>query len=380
MIPRTIFQPDHEMYRDSVRRFLEAEAVPHHDRWEKAGQVDREFWHKAGEVGLLCPTMPEEYGGAGADFLYSVIVWEELAALGLTGPGFPTHSDIVTPYIIRKGTEEQKQKYLPRCVTGEIVTAISMTEPSAGSDLMGIKTQAVRTGDHYVINGSKIFTSNGQLADLFIVVCKTDPSAGAKGFSLFLVEADSPGFSRGANLEKIGLKAQDTSELFFQDVSVPKENLLGGEGNGFKILMQELAQERLYVAVTALTSAEAVLEETVRYTKERHAFGRAIATFQNTQFKLAGMAAKISATRVFIDKCMELHLEGGLDAVTAAKAKLLCTELQGEVMDECVQLHGGYGYMWEYPVARAYADARVSRIVGGTNEIMKLIIGRALLD
>lgn len=380
MIPRYVFDSDHEMFRDTVRKFLEAEAVPHHAQWEKDGQVSREIWLKAGEQGFLCPTVPEEYGGVGVDFRYNAIVSEEFSRLGLTGLGWGLHSDISVPYIIRYGTEEQKQKYLPGCVSGEIITAIAMTEPGAGSDLQGIKTTAVRDGDDYIINGSKTFISNGQMCDLVIVVVKTDPSAGSNGISLLLVEAGTLGFSKGSNLEKIGLKAQDTSELFFQDVRVPKENLLGGEGRGFVCLMQDLPQERLSVSLIGLAMAESILEQTVAYVKDRQAFGKAIATFQNTQFKLAELDTEVTAARVFLDRCLELHIEEKLDTATASKAKLLCTDLQCKVNDECLQLHGGYGYMAEYPVARAFVDARVQRIYAGTNEIMKLIIGRELLS
>tara|TARA_R100000687_G_scaffold81856_1_gene79687 strand:- start:826 stop:1932 length:1107 start_codon:yes stop_codon:yes gene_type:complete len=367
------------MFRDSVRKFLETEAAPYHEQWEEDGQVDRALWNKAGEQGFLCPTVPEEYGGVGVDFRYNAIVDEECARSGLTGIGWGLHSDISVPYIVRYGSEEQKQKYLPGCVSGEIVTAIAMTEPAAGSDLQGIKTTAVKDGDHYIINGSKTFITNGQHADLVVVVAKTDPSAGAKGTSLFLVEAGTPGFEKGKNLHKIGLKAQDTSELFFQDVRVPATALLGEEGMGFVYLMQDLPQERLQVSVLAVHSAQAILEQTVAYVNERKAFGKSIATFQNTQFKLAELDTELTAATVFLDRCLELHIEGRFDAIAAAKAKLLTTELQGKVMDECLQLHGGYGYMWEYPVARAWADARVQRIYAGTNEVMKLIIGRELL-
>ncbi|HCS27654.1 MAG TPA: acyl-CoA dehydrogenase [Spongiibacteraceae bacterium] len=379
MIPRTVYDADHEMFRDSVRKFLETEAAPYHEQWEEDGQVDRALWNKAGEQGFLCPTVPEEYGGVGVDFRYNAIVDEECARSGLTGIGWGLHSDISVPYIVRYGSEEQKQKYLPGCVSGEIVTAIAMTEPAAGSDLQGIKTTAVKDGDHYIINGSKTFITNGQHADLVVVVAKTDPSAGAKGTSLFLVEAGTPGFEKGKNLHKIGLKAQDTSELFFQDVRVPATALLGEEGMGFVYLMQDLPQERLQVSVLAVHSAQAILEQTVAYVNERKAFGKSIATFQNTQFKLAELDTELTAATVFLDRCLELHIEGRFDAIAAAKAKLLTTELQGKVMDECLQLHGGYGYMWEYPVARAWADARVQRIYAGTNEVMKLIIGRELL-
>ena len=378
MIPRTLFSPEHELFRQSVRTFLEKDAAPFHAQWEKQGYIDRALWNKAGEAGMLCSHLPEEYGGLGADFLYSAVVIEEISRLGLTGIGFSLHSDIVAPYILHYGSEALKHQYLPQLISGEKVTAIAMTEPGAGSDLQGVKTTAVLDGDEYVINGSKTFITNGFLADLVIVVAKTDPKAGAKGTSLFLVEAATPGFDKGKRLEKVGMKAQDTSELFFQDVRVPKENLLGQAGMGFAYLMQELPQERLSVAIGALASAEAALQWTLDYTRERKAFGKAIADFQNTRFKLAEMATEIQIGRVFVDKCLALHLEGKLDVPTAAMAKYWATDLQCKVLDECVQLHGGYGFMWEYPIARAWADARVQRIYAGTNEIMKEIIARAL--
>ena len=378
MIPRTLFSPEHELFRQSVRTFLEKDAAPFHAQWEKQGYIDRALWNKAGEAGMLCFHLPEEYGGLGADFLYSAVVIEEISRLGLTGIGFSLHSDIVAPYILHYGSEALKHQHLPLLISGEKVTAIAMTEPGAGSDLQGVKTTAVLDGDEYVINGSKTFITNGFLADLVIVVAKTDPKAGAKGTSLFLVEAATPGFDKGKRLEKVGMKAQDTSELFFQDVRVPKENLLGQAGMGFAYLMQELPQERLTVAIGALASAEAALQWTLDYTRERKAFGKAIADFQNTRFKLAEMATEIQIGRVFVDKCLALHLEGKLDVPTAAMAKYWATDLQCKVLDECVQLHGGYGFMWEYPIARAWADARVQRIYAGTNEIMKEIIARAL--
>lgn len=380
MIPRNVFNNDHEQFRDSVRKFLETEAVPFHAQWEKDGQIDRDLWRKAGELGFLCPTVPEAYGGVEVDFRYNAIVVEEVSKLGLTGIGFSLHSDISVPYIVNLGSEEQKHKYLPGCLSGDIVTAIAMTEPGTGSDLQGIKTTAIRDGDDYIINGSKTFITNGQHADLVIVVCKTDPEAGAKGVSLFLVEAGTQGFEKGSNLEKIGMKAQDTSELFFQDVRVSKENMLGKEGMGFKYLMMELPQERLSIAVVAVAQAQSILEQTVDYVKERKAFGKPIAFFQNTQFELAEMDAEMTCMRVFVDRCLELHVEGKLDAVTASKAKLLASELQFKTINRCLQLHGGYGYMWEYPVARAFADSRVQCIYGGTSEIMKLIIARSLLE
>lgn len=313
MIPRTLFSSDHELFRDSVRKFLEQEAVPFHHQWEKDGHVDRALWNKAGEAGMLCSHLPEEYGGMGADFLYSAVVIEEIGRAGLTGIGFSLHSDIAAPYILHYGSEALKRKYLPKLVSGEMVAAIAMTEPGAGSDLQGVKTTAVLDGDEYVINGSKTFITNGFLADLVIVVAKTDPKAGAKGISLFVVEAGTPGFSKGKRLEKVGMKAQDTSELFFQDVRIPRENLLGKDGQGFIYLMQELPQERLTVGIGALASAEAALQWTLDYTRERKAFGKSVADFQNTRFKLAEMATEIQVGRVFVDRCMELHLQGKLD-------------------------------------------------------------------
>ncbi|MDP3846391.1 MAG: acyl-CoA dehydrogenase family protein [Pseudomonas sp.] len=378
MIPRTIFSSEHEQFRESVRKFLEQEAVPFHAQWEKDGHIDRALWNKAGDAGMLCSHIPEEYGGMAADFLFSTVVIEEISRLGLSGIGFSLHSDIVAPYILHYGSEALKLKYLPKLVSGEMVTAIAMTEPGAGSDLQGVKTTAVLDGDEYVINGSKTFITNGFLADLVVVVAKTDPKAGAKGTSLFLVEANAPGFTKGKRLEKVGMKAQDTSELFFQDVRIPKENLLGQAGMGFAYLMQELPQERLTVGVGALASAEAALRWTLDYTRERKAFGKPVADFQNTRFKLAEIATEVQIGRVFVDKCLELHLQGKLDVPTAAMLKYWGTDLQCKVLDECVQLHGGYGYMWEYPVARAWADARVQRIYAGTNEIMKEIIARSL--
>lgn len=379
MIPRSIFNSDHEAFRDMVVKFLEKEAVPHHAKWEEDGQIDRALWNKAGEQGLLCPCLPEQYGGVGADYLYSAIVMEEISRLGLTGIGFGLHTDIVAPYIEHYGSEEMKQKYLPKMVSGELVGAIAMTEPGAGSDLQGVRTTAVRDGDHYVINGSKTFITNGQHADIVVVVAKTDPAAGAKGTSLIIVEAGTPGFTKGRNLHKVGMKAQDTSELFFQDVRVPVSNCLGKEGMGFIYLMQELPQEHLGIAVNGIAMAEGALKLTIDYVKERKAFGKHIADFQNTQFKLAELHSKVMQGRVFVDRCLELHTQGKLDVPTAAAAKYLVTDLQCEIIDECVQLHGGYGYMWEYPIARMWADARVQRIYGGTNEIMKTIIARAVL-
>lgn len=378
MIPRTIFKPEHEQFRDSVRRFVEREIVPHHERWEEQGKVDRELWTKAGAAGLLCPNLPESYGGCGPDYLFNVVITEELARAGVTGPGFSVHSDMVATYIATFGTEEQKQRWLPKMVTGEAIGALGLTEPSAGSDLKGIRTRAVREGDEYVINGQKVYISNGQLCDVIVLACKTDVAAGAKGMSFILVEADRAGFKRGRNLKKIGLKAQDTSELFFENVRVPVSNLLGTEGGAFGMAMSKLAEERLTIAVSAIMAAETALKWTVDYTSERQAFGQSISDFQNTRFKLAELSAEILAKRVFVDRCIELHLKKELDSVDAAAAKLLCTELQCKVVDDCLQFFGGYGYMLEYPIARAYIDARVRRIAGGSSEIMREIIGRSL--
>ncbi len=378
MIERNLFTPEHEIFRDSVRRFVEKEITPYHAQWETEGRVPREVWRKAGEAGLLCCTVPEEYGGAGADFLFSTVVIEELSRAGASGPGFSLHTDIVAPYIYHYGSEDQKRDILPRMVTGEVITAIAMTEPGTGSDLQAVKTSAVADGNHLVVNGQKTFITNGRNADLIIVVAKTDPDQGAHGTSLVLVEADREGFSRGRNLEKVGLKAQDTSELFFDDVRVPRTNLLGAEGQGFYYLMRELAWERLQVAVGGIAAAEAALDLTIAYTKERHAFGRPIAKFQNTRFKLAEMKTEVEIGRVFVDRCLELVVRDALDVPTAAMAKYWISELQCRVMDECLQLHGGYGYMWEYPIARAWADSRVQRIYAGTNEIMKELISRSL--
>ncbi len=378
MITRTIYQQEHEMFRDSVRKFLEDEVVPYHEQWEEDGQVDRSIWLKAGELGMISPTVPEEFGGVGVDFRYNAIVDEEVSRLGLSGLGFALHSDIAVPYIIHYGSDEQKRTYLPKLVSGEMISAIAMTEPGTGSDLQGVQTTAIKDGSDYILNGSKTFITNGQLADIVIVVAKTNPELGGKGTSLILLEEGTKGFTKGKNLKKVGMKAQDTSELFFDNVRVPQSNLLGEENKGFIYLMQDLPQERLSVAITGIAAAESILQQTIEYTKERKAFGQPIADFQNTQFKLAEMDTELTAARVFVDRCLELLIEGKLDTVTASKAKLLCSDLQCRVMDECVQLHGGYGYMWEYPVARAWADSRVQRIYAGTNEIMKLIIGRSL--
>ena len=379
MIPRTLFSEGHELFRETVRRFIAAEIVPHHAEWEKAGQVPRELWLKAGQTGLLCCNVPEEFGGMGGDFLHSTIMVEEMARAGATGPTFYLHSDIVAPYFVDFGTDEQKRRWLPKMATGEVVVAVGMTEPSSGSDLQGMRTTGVRDGADYVINGQKVFITNGFSADLLVLACKTDPKARAKGVSLILVETDRPGFQRGRRLEKIGCKAQDTAELFFADLRVPVSNLLGEEGRGFYHLMTQLTQERLIQAIRAVASAEAALEWTIDYVSQREMFGQKLADFQNTQFKLAEMHTEVLAQRVFVDRCIELHLKSELDPVDAAAAKMITTESQGKVADQCLQLFGGWGYMWEYPIARAFADARMTRIGGGATEVMKQIIGRSLL-
>ena len=382
MIDRTLFNADHEAFRDSFRRFMEKEIAPFHDAWEEQGYVDRAVWNKAGENGFLCMTMPEAYGGSAADKLYSVVQMEELARGGFSGIGYGLHSEIVAPYILHYGTEAQKQKYLPLLASGAMVGAIAMSEPAAGSDLQGVKSTAIKQADgSYLLNGSKTFITNGWHADLVIVVAKTDPSAGAKGTSLLLIERGMPGFEKGKRLKKLGMKAQDTSELFFDNVRVPAENLLGGtafEGRGFICLMEQLPWERLQIAIGAVSAAQAAIDWTVAYVKDRRVFGQTVAAFQNTRYKLAEMQTEVQVARVFVDKCCELVAVDQLDTATASMAKYWCSDLQCKVMDECVQLFGGYGYMWEYPITRAYADARVQRIYGGTNEIMKEVISRGM--
>lgn len=378
MIARSLFNADHDAFRDSFRKFLTREVVPFHAEWEETGYVDRAVWEKAGENGFLCTSMPEEYGGAGADRLYSIIVMEEASYAGATGLGFGLHSEIVAPYILHYGTAEQKQKYLPAMARGQLIGAIAMSEPAAGSDLQGIKTVAVDAGDHYKVNGSKTFITNGWHADLVVTVVKTNPTLGAKGTSLLLVEREMPGFTKGKRLKKVGLKAQDTSELFFSDVRVPKSNLLGHEGQGFVYLMQELPWERLQIALAATMASQAAIDITLQYVKDRKVFGSSVASFQNTRFKLAELQTENQVAQVFVDKCIELLMDEKLDTATASMAKYWTTDLQCKIIDECVQLHGGYGFMWEYPVARAWADARVQRIYGGTNEIMKEVISRSM--
>ncbi len=378
-IPRTIFGDEHRQFAESVDRFIEVEVAPHYERYEEQGYIDREVWLKAGESGYLCTSMPEEYGGAGADKLYSVVLFEQPARRAVQNLlGMLLHSEIVAPYLLHYGSEFLKRKYLPRMATGELIGAIAMTEPAAGSDLQGIRTTAVRDGDHYVLNGSKTFITNGFHCDLVIVVAKTDPGKGAKGTSLFVVDTTMAGFSKGRRLKKIGMKAQDTGELFFDNVRVPVDNLLGQENRGFAYLMTELPWERLQIAITAVAQMEAAIDWTSLYCRERRAFGKEIMQFQNTQFTLAETMTEVQIARVFIDRCIDLHIKGELDATAASMAKYWCTDLQSKVLDACLQLHGGYGYMWEYPIARAWADSRVARIYGGSNEIMKELIARQL--
>jgi acyl-CoA dehydrogenase len=380
MIERTLFREEHEMFRQSVRKFVEKEIVPHHAQWEHDGIVPRELWLKAGQQGMLCCTVPEEYGGLGLDYLFDVVVFEELWRVGASGPGFLIHTDLVATYILSFGTEAQKKKFLPKMVSGEWIGSLGMTEPHAGSDLKAIRTKAVRDGDDFVINGQKVFISNGQLCDVLVLATKTDSEAGAKGVTLFLVEGDRAGFRRGKNLEKLGMRAQDTSELFFDNIRLPRDNMLGEEGKGFAQMMTKLSQERLAQAVRSAVVAETIIEWTVDYTMQRQAFGKAIFDQQNTQFKLAELHAQATAMRVFTDRCIELFMAGNLDPVDAAVAKMLTTELHCKAADECLQLFGGWGYMWEMPIARAYADARITKIAGGSIEIMKLIIARQMAD
>jgi alkylation response protein AidB-like acyl-CoA dehydrogenase len=382
MIPRTIFGPEHEDFRKTVRRFIAEHITPFHDAWEAQQHCDRSMWTKSGEMGMLCLTVPEQYGGVGADRLYSAVSLEELTRSGASGVGWSVHSDIVAPYILNYGSEEQKLHWLPKMASGAAVGAIAMTEPGTGSDLQGIKTRAVADGDDYVINGSKIFITNGYLCDVCIVACKIgDKDEGAKNVTLMLVEADRPGFTKAKPLKKVGMHAQDTCELFFENVRVPKANVLGGAKGlnmGFIMLMQELAWERLIIALLAVATADACFASTVEYVKQRKAFGKPIAAFQNTRFKLAEMRSEIQIGQVYVDKCLELVVKKKLGVEAAAASKYWCSDMMSRVVDECVQLHGGYGYMMEYPVARAYVDSRAMRIFGGTNEIMKELISRSI--
>ena len=378
MIPRQLFSPEHETFRDSARRFMEEQVKPFDEKWQEQGYVDKAVWREAGKNGFLCMSMPEEYGGAGADRLYSMILIEEQARANNSSLGWGLHSEIVAPYLLNYGNEHLKKHYLPQMASGEMVGAIAMSEPGAGSDLQAVKTTAVRKGDRYVLNGSKTFITNGWNCDLVIVVAKTDPAKGAKGTSLLVVDTAMQGFTKGKRLKKMGLKGQDTAELFFDNVEVPAENLLGQENNGFIYLMQELPWERMQIAIGAAAKSEAAIEWTIAYVRDRKAFGKTVASFQNTRFKLAELATQTQAMRVFVDRCMELLLDKQLDTATASMAKYWATDLENRIIDECVQLHGGYGFMWEYPIAQAYVDARVTRIYGGTNEIMKEVIARSL--
>ncbi|HEX6110526.1 MAG TPA: acyl-CoA dehydrogenase family protein [Ktedonobacteraceae bacterium] len=378
---RTLFTEEHRLFRDAFKHFLEKEVVPYYDQWEKDGIVSREMWLKAGQQGFLGLAVPEEYGGAGVDdFRYSAIMAEEAARAGVVSAGMVIglHNDIILPYFLAYTNEEQKQRWLPGMCSGELITAIAMTEPDTGSDLAAIRTTAERQGDYYILNGQKTFISNGIIGDVVIVVAKTDPALRHKGISLLVIERDMEGFRRGRKLEKMGLKAQDTAEMSFEDVKVPVTNLLGEEGKGFSYLMRQLAQERLSVGVSAVAACETALEITLEYCKERTAFGQPIGSFQNSRFKLAEMKTEIEIARVFVDRCIEELNDGNLTPETAAMAKWWTSDLQKRIVDQCVQLHGGYGYMLEYPIARAYLDARVQSIYAGTNEIMKEIIGRSM--
>jgi acyl-CoA dehydrogenase len=375
---RALLTDDHEMYRQTVRKFLERDVVPQQARWREAGIVDREAWRKAGAAGLLCPWLGTEHGGGGGDFGHSVVVMEELASIYESGFAMPLHSDIIVPYIVRFGDDAQRKRWLPGCASGDIITALAMTEPGTGSDVAAITTRARIDGDDYVIDGSKTFISNGLSCDLCVVACKTGDADPHRSISLIVVEADRPGFVRGKKLEKMGMASQDTAELAFEGCRVPQSNRLGPEGAGFLMLMQNLAQERLVVALTAQALAEAVMRDTIAYVKERHAFGRPIAKFQNTQFVLAGCAAEVEVGRAFIDRLVAEHMAGESLVKECSMAKLWQTEMCGRVTDACLQLFGGYGYMLEYPVTRAFMDARVQRIYAGTSEIMKLIIARQM--
>ncbi len=374
---RAIYDADLEMFRDQVRKFYAVHLIPHLDRWEAEGVVDRAFWLACGEAGLLCPQVPAEYGGLGLDYRYNAIIGEELSYAG-SSAGITLQSDIVVDYIINYGSEEQKRRWLPGMVSGTVITAIAMTEPGAGSDLQGVRTTAIRDGNHYVVSGSKTYITNGQNADLVVVVAKTDPTAGSKGISLVLVETDRPGFKRGRNLDKIGQHSADTSELFFEDVRIPITNCIGEEGRGFAYLMSQLPQERLQIAIAGQAGAQRAFDEAVKFTKDRKAFKQTIFDFQNTRFTLGALKAKLQAGWAHLDWCMARHLRRELTAAEASAAKLFHTELQWEVCDAALQLHGGAGYMNEYPIARLWRDARVQRIYGGTSEIMKEVVARSI--
>ncbi len=377
---RDIFTEEHELFREQFRRFAEKEITPKVAEWNARGTSDRDTWRRAGEAGFLGANAPVEYGGAGGDFLYDAVVMEEMAWIRAHAMMISLHADICMPYLTTYGSEEQKRRYLPGAIAGEILLGIAMTEPGTGSDLANVQTKAIRQGDHYVLNGSKTFISNGQIGDLFIVVAKTDPDArpAHRGISLLLVEADSPGFVRGRKLDKLGLRGQDTSELSFEDCIVPTANLLGAEGQGFKMLMEKLQQERLTIATASIVSCRRALEDTIAYTRERRAFGQPIAAFQNTQFKLAELATEVEIGQAFVDKLLVAHVRGDEIVKEVSMAKWWITDLQKRLTSECVQLHGGYGFMNEYPIATDYADAAVQSIYAGSNEIMKVIIARRL--
>ena len=380
LIERKIYaSEEHKMMQTMIQEFIVHEIIDHLEEWEKNGMVSRELWQRAGELGLLCLDMPEIYGGGGLDFTFNALLIEEFAKKGITGPGFSLHSDIVAPYLLKYGTEAQKQKYLPLMAKGEIITAIGMTEPNCGSDLKALRTTAEDKGDHYLVNGQKTFITNGFMCDMAIVAVKTNHNKAEEGVTLLILESSMPGFYKGVPLKKIGMKSQDTAELFFDNVKVPKENRLGDEKAGFKIMMQELARERLSVGITAVGTAQGAIENTITYTTERTAFGTPIAGFQNTQFKLAECATQLQIHQAFLDRCIELVVNHQLTAESASMIKYSATEMCGKVVDECLQLFGGYGYMWDYPIAHMYADNRVARIYAGTNEIMKLVIARKLL-
>lgn len=382
MIPRTIYNEEHEMFRQSLVEYTNQHIVPNNPAWEQAKMMPREAWTGAGAMGFLAINVPEEYGGMGiTDFRYNAIAAEVLGQAGMVGPaiGFQVHSDIVLPYFLHYASEEVKRRWLPGFASGEVIGAICMSEPGAGSDLKGLRTTAIDKGDHYLVNGSKTFISNGYTCDVAVVAAKTNPNMGAKGISLFVVDMHSKGVTKNKPFEKVGMHAQDTCEIFFEDVVVPKGNLLGEENQGFIYMMTLLPQERISVGLLGIAAAEGALEKTIQYTKERQAFGKSISEFQNTRFKLAELATEVAMGRVFMDRLVELHDEGKLDAAMASMAKYRMTDLQCRVIDECVQLHGGYGYMWEYYIARAYADARAQRIYAGTNEIMKELIARRIL-
>jgi alkylation response protein AidB-like acyl-CoA dehydrogenase len=376
---RNLYEPEHDAFRDSVRAFCEKQIAPFHADWEKEGIVPRELWLEAGKQGLFGMDVPEEYGGGGVkDFRYNCVVGEEVTRVGGSGVGFTLHNDVVAPYLLKLGTDEQKQRWLPGFCSGQLITAIAMTEPGTGSDLQGIKASAKKDGDDWVLSGSKTFITNGINSDIVIVVAQTDPAAGARGFSLLVVERGMKGFERGRNLEKVGMKAQDTAELFFDNVRVPANNLLGTEGHGFLHLMDCLPQERLSIAVVAVAASRKVLDMTVDYCKERKAFGKPIGSFQHSRFVLAELETEVCIAEQFLDRCVAEHNAGRFEVKDAAMAKWWTTELQKKVVDSCVQLHGGYGYMLEYPVAKAFIDSRVQTIYGGTTEIMKEIVGRSL--